>query len=330
MKKGTLIKAAKTIIPIAFGIFLIWLTYNKTSPTDRATVIRYIREADYFWVGVSVFLGFLSHCSRAYRWKFTLAPLGYSPKFLNSLMAVIIAYFANLGIPRSGEILRATTLTTYEGVPFEKAFGTIVAERIADVIMGLIIILIALFVHFDSILFLLTESSNFLIEKISSHPQKAGGIIIIILLLVFGIRQLLRKFKNAFTTKIKTFVIGLKEGVLTILSMKKRGAFIFHTVFIWTMYLLMFYAIFFTIEETRNSSLAPALISFVTGSLTIATTNGGLGSYPLVIQETLSVFDISMQSGLAIGWIMWTAQTALTTILGICSFFFLPIYNRIK
>ncbi|MGB0896599.1 MAG: lysylphosphatidylglycerol synthase transmembrane domain-containing protein [Flavobacteriaceae bacterium] len=330
MTKKTLITSLKVIVPILFGIFLIGLTYNKTTTSERADVIKYIKEADYFWVVASIVLGLLSHASRAYRWKFTLEPLGYKPKFLNSFMAVMIAYFANLGIPRSGEILRATTLTTYEGVPFEKAFGTIVAERIADLVMSFVFIFIALILQYDMIIEAVTPIINLTINTVTSNPKLLFLIALICLSVIIIVYRITTKNSNRLITKIKTFVTGLKDGVLSIITMKHKWAFIAHTIFIWVMYFLMFYVIFFSIPETINTPISTALVSFVTGSFTMAATNGGLGSFPLVIQETLNLFNISNQSGLAIGWILWSAQTILNIVAGVASFFFLPIYNRTK
>ena len=330
MDKKNTIKALKIIAPILFGAFLIWLTYNKATPEEITDVISYIKEADYFWVITSVTLGLTSHLSRAYRWKFTLEPLGYKPKFINSFMAVMIAYFANLGIPRSGEILRATTLTTYAGIPFEKAFGTIIAERIADLIMSVIFVFIALAFQYDMIMDAVTPVFTSVKIKATENPTSLFFILILISAIVFTGWFILRKINNPILRKIKGFVVGLKDGVMSIITMKKKWPFIFHTIFIWTMYFLMFYVIFFSVKETINTPISTAIVAFVTGSFTMAATNGGLGSFPLVIQETLNLFNISNQSGLAIGWIMWGAQTLLNIVFGVISFFYLPIYNRTK
>ena len=330
LNKKQIIKALKIIIPILFGAFLIWITYKNTTPQEREDVVRYIREANYFWVGVSIFLGLLSHLSRAYRWGFTLEALGYKPKFLNRFMAVMIAYFANLGIPRSGEVLRATTLTTYENVPFEKAFGTIVAERIADVIMSLVFIATALVLQYDLILTIFEQVFTLFKNKIVTNIFALFAFSGFFLIILYVAYRVFKNPKNKFVLKIKTFLLGLKDGVLSIITMKKKWAFIAHTIFIWVMYLFMFYVIFFTIPETQNISFSAAIVSFVTGSFTIATTNGGLGSFPLVIQETLSLFKVSTQSGLAVGWIIWGSQTLLTLVAGTFSFFYLPIFNNKK
>jgi len=134
----------KLILPIALGVFLVWYLYNSTTPEQRQEILSHIKNADPVWVGISILIGILSHISRAIRWNYLLEPLGYKPKLSNNVFIILTSYLANLGIPRSGEFLRATELATYENVPFEKGFGTIVTERIIDVIMLLLIIVTAL------------------------------------------------------------------------------------------------------------------------------------------------------------------------------------------
>ena len=173
-------KALQLIIPIALGLFLVWYSYNATTPEDRKTIVKYVSEADLFWVGLSISIGILSHISRAIRWNYLLQPLGYAPKLRNNLLIVLIAYFANLGIPRSGEFLRATALTTYENVPFEKGFGTIVTERVVDLIMLLLVIAVALVLQTDIILSFLNENGIGLIGSAVILAVAILGLLIAI------------------------------------------------------------------------------------------------------------------------------------------------------
>ncbi len=133
------------ILPIALGVFLIWYSLSKLTPKDISAIKVSFKTANYWWVVLSLFFGVLSHLSRAYRWQFMLEPLGFKPKLANNIMTVLIAYLVNLIVPRAGEFARATAISKYEKIPFEKAFGTIVSERIADVIMLLSIMSIAFF-----------------------------------------------------------------------------------------------------------------------------------------------------------------------------------------
>ena len=125
-------KALNATIPLLLAVFFGWYTFSKL---PMEAIIPYFKNANYSYIFLGVVLGACSHLSRAYRWRFMLHPLGYHPKLMNSIMAVFIAYLANFGIPRSGEILRATTLSSYEKIPFEKLFGSIIAERLIDLIV---------------------------------------------------------------------------------------------------------------------------------------------------------------------------------------------------
>ena len=309
-------KAIKIIIPLLLAVFFGWYTFSKLPVKE---IIPYFENANYFWIGLGLVLGILSHLSRAYRWKFMLQPMGYKPKLPNSIMAVFIAYLANFGIPRSGEVLRAAVLTNYEDVPFEKGFGTIVAERFADLAMISGIVLIALFLEFDFIY-------SFFAEKVNPQTLIFGGlgflVIGVILLLFF------KKSKFNLAIKIKDFVNGLLEGVFSIFKMKQKWAFIFHTLFIWLMYVLMFYVTTFAVPEISNIPFAAVLVAFISASFTIAATNGGIFVYPLAIGVAFSLFDIPETPSIAFGWIIWTAQTLIIIILGSLSFLYLPIYNR--
>jgi uncharacterized protein (TIRG00374 family) len=148
------------MLPILLGVVLIWYSVSKLSDTDIKAIKDSFKSANYWWVGLSLFFGILSHVSRAYRWQYLLEPLGYRPRFANNIMAVLVGYLVNLTIPRAGEVARATTISKYENIPFEKAFGTIVSERIADVIMLLSIIATAFFLQTKLLSSYLFKESN--------------------------------------------------------------------------------------------------------------------------------------------------------------------------
>ena len=308
----------KITLPLLLGVFLVWYSLSKVSISK---VIEYAQNADYTWIGLGVFLGLLSHLSRSYRWLFMLEPMGYKIKFGNSIMAVFATYLINYTIPRAGEVARASILTNYEGVPFEKGFGTIVAERIADMLVMLSIIAITLFLQFDFIY-------GFLIEKF--NPVKIGIALGICILLGLLFLRLIKRSHSKLALKIKNFTNGLIEGALSIFKMKKKWAFIFHTLFIWIMYLLMFYVTSFSITELHGISAGAILIGFISASFSIAATNGGIGSYPLAIFAAFSIFGIAEEPSIAFGWIMWASQTLMVILFGGISLIYLPIYNSKK
>lgn len=310
-------KILKVIIPLVLGGFLVWYSLSKVSID---TLLEYFKSANYWWIALGLFFGILSHLSRAYRWKFLLEPMGYKPDFGNSTMAVLVAYLVNYAVPRAGEVSRAAVMANYEKIPFEKGFGTIVAERIADLIMMLLIICITLFVQFDFIYELLTKNFS---------PVK---IVILLSILIIGFlifSKFVKKANSGIGLKIKNFVTGLVEGATSIFKMKNKWAFIFHTVFIWAMYVAMFWATIPAIESL-NVPFGAILIGFIAGGFSIAATNGGVGLYPIAVAGAFALFGIPEEPANAFGWIMWTAQTAMIIVFGGLAFLLLPIYNKNK
>lgn len=314
---NTLKKTLKIILPLALGGFLVW--YSLTIiPLEE--LIGHFKKANYWWIALGLFFGVLSHLSRAYRWKYLLEPMGYKPKFINSTLAVLVGYFVNLAIPRAGEISRATVMTNYEKIPFEKGFGTIVAERMADLIMMLSIIIITLFLQFDFIY-------KLLVQKVD--PIKIGLILGSLILGFIIFTLYVKKAKLGLGLKIKNFILSLSEGVTSIFKMKNKWAFIFHTVFIWLMYIAMFWATIPAIEGLQVP-FGGILVGFIAGGFAIAATNGGLGAYPAAVGLALTLFSIDEKTATAFGSVMWASQTAMVIIFGGLSFLVLPIYNKNK
>jgi uncharacterized protein (TIRG00374 family) len=322
LKKKKLIKFFKILLPLLIGILFIYLSVKDTTSSDRETIYQAVKNADYRFVFLSLCMGLLSHFSRAYRWNFMLHPMGYRPKLINNVLAIFITYIANLGVPRSGEFFRATVMKTYENIPFEKSFGTIIAERMVDLIMLFLVIGIALLLQFEFII-------SFL-EKQYFNPTT---LIISLVLLGFSLWILIKQLKKSSSVlakKILGLIEGLTEGILTLVKMPKKWAYLFHTFLIWGLYVFMFYVVKLALPETFDLPFETLLIGFIVGAITISATNGGIGIYPFSVSLVLVSYGISKESSLAFGWIMWTAQTVMVIVFGSLSFFILPLINRKK
>lgn len=319
--KQQISKWISILLPIFVGIFLIVYTYDKFTPEQIEEIKGYFKNANYSYIYIGVFIAFLGNASRAYRWKFVLEHMGYKTSFYNNFMAVNIGYLLNLTVPKSGEISRAVILKKYEDVPFDKGFGTIVAERIIDMVVLLMFMLLAIFLQFKIV-------KSFILDKIPLQKLLTFTILCvvggIILLLVYLYS------KANWVQTIKQKISGLKEGVLSILHMEKKIEYFLHTAFIWFSYILMFYITLFVIPETSSISVGAVVTAFVVGSIAIAFTNSGFGSYPFLISKILLFYSISETAGNAFGWIVWSSQMFLVVILGVLSFLFLPIFNRSK
>ncbi len=321
MKKINLKKILSITLPLLLGVFLIWYSYHRFTPTQLQEIQHYFKNAKYSFVIISILCGFASHLSRAIRWNYTLKPLGYTPKLANNTMAVFVSYIMNLVIPRSGEFSRALIINKYEDVPYDKALGTIIAERVADLIILLLIVAIAFFVQLDVL-------KDFVLDIVPI--KNLTYLAVILALLGLGFLAFVYKTNNFISNKIRGFVNGIFDGVWAIYKMKNKAGFILHTLFIWLMYMAMFYINIFALPETNQMELSTIVSAFIIGSFTIAFTNGGFGSYPFFISKILALFSIPLTVGTAFGWIVWTAQFVMMVFFGVLSLVLLPIYNRNK
>ena len=309
----------KILLPISIGVFCIFFSFRNISFTDFT---KYFYEINYLWVFVGIFLGALSHISRSYRWKYLIEPLGYKLGFINSVLAVFSAYLINYTIPRAGDIARATMISKYEKIPLDKTLGTIVAERAVDVICILTIIALGLIFEFNRI-------SDKLISLIENTEISVIIIYVgVIILILFVSNRVLRKSK--YYKYILNFFSGIIEGLTIIFKMEKRVPFILHSIFIWLMYILMFWATSMAFFELHEVAFYQFMISFTLAAISIMLSNGGIGIYPLAVEESLGWYGVQSTTGLAFGWVSWLSQTMMVIFFGGLSLFILPFINRNK
>lgn len=309
----------KILLPISIGVFCIYFSFRNI---DFSDFTQYFFEINYLWVIVGIILGALSHISRSYRWKYLINPLGYKLGFINSVLAVFSAYLINYTIPRAGDLARATMISKYENIPLEKTLGTIVAERAVDVICILIIICIGLTIEFQRI----SEKFILLIsdKEISIIFIYLGSISSILFICYLMIK------KSKYYKSIINFFSGIVEGLTVIFKMKNRNLFILHSIFIWLMYILMFWATSKAFIQLHEVTFFQLMISFTLAALSIMFSNGGIGIYPLAVEESLGWYGIQSSTGLAFGWVSWLSQTMMVVIFGGLSLFILPFINDNK
>ena len=307
----------KILLPISIGVFCIYFSFRNINFSDFT---KYFYQINYSWVFLGIILGALSHLSRSYRWKFLIEPLGYKLGLANSILAVFSAYLINYTIPRAGDIARATMISKYEKIPLDKTIGTIVAERAIDVVCILIIIGIGLIIEFQKI----SEKLISLIEG-----QELSTILIYVTTIsMFVIILFLFLKKSKYYSSMLNFLSGITQGLTVVFRMEKRNLFIFHSIFIWLMYLLMFWVTSMAFIELHDFSFYQFMISFTLAALSIMLSNGGIGIYPLAVEESLGWYGVQSTTGLAFGWVSWLSQTMMVVIFGGLSLFILPFINR--
>ncbi len=303
--------------------------YNQLDSAQRTALFEAFKGANYFWVGLSFCLGVLSHYIRGYRWKFQLEAMGYEVPVSSNFMAVMSGYMVNMVLPRVGEATRAIVLQRYHGVPFQKGFGSIMAERALDFIILLIICTATLIMQYAALKKYADALEGTLFNKLGS-PLFWLVFLTLILLVLLALRWLRSKRANPLFGWIFNFIDGLIEGIRSVIRMKKRGAYIVATVAIWMLYIAMFWLCFFSLEQTAYLGVDAISAGFVVGSFAIVLIPGGIGAFPVGIMEVLTLYGVPEETGFALGWILWFSQTTMIVIVGGLSLILLPIYLKNK
>lgn len=328
MKK--LFAVLKYLFFLGLGFFLIWWQFDKMTAEQRTQFGYSLQFANYWLLIPVVLMAILSHISRAIRWKILMEPMGYKPSTANTFYAVMTGYLANTFVPRAGEIIKCTLLARYEKIPANKLIGTIIVERVFDFICYLIFILITILIQVDYV-------SNFVKEKLSqiTSTQEAfplwGKVLafaILVLLLILFVKWMFKRFAHHRHIKtIKGFHIGFKEGLTAIARLKKKSWFIFHTLFIWVMYLLQIYIGFSALAPTEHLGIAEACSVLSLATLGMIVSPGGIGAFPLAVQEVLLIYNVD---NVSFGWLIWGASTGIILIGGLLSFGILVYKNKKK
>ncbi|GHV67513.1 dolichol-P-glucose synthetase [Bacteroidia bacterium] len=322
----------KFILFFVASIVLFWLVYKDQDWEDLYSVLK--GNVSYTWVFISLVLNVLSNVSRAMRWQLLAKSMGYRISVANSFMGVTIGYFANLAIPRMGEFTRCGVISQYENVPFPKALGTVVTERLIDIIIMLMVTLLVIATQFKQVLKFLDNNQSIkdsLYSFLHSWWVLLLGFAVVVL--IIGAWKLLKNSK--WKQKIASFLQGLKEGILTIKNVKHRGLFIFHSFFIWLMYFLGFYICFFSFEFTSQLDIFVGLTVFTLGCFgMLAPVQGGIGAWHFMVIAGLMVYlpDVANIESLSktFALLVHGSITALEILLGILCVIALPIYNARK
>lgn len=330
--KANLFSALKIILFFVIGVFLFWLAFRGQ---DVSKIISKLENANYYWALFSVFFGLLSNISRSVRWNMLIEPAGYKVRLINTFSAVTIGYFANLAVPRLGEVSRCAVLNRYEKVPVSNLFGTVVVERITDVLTMLALLVITVVLQFGLLSdFALKNFIQPVTGKISSLAEKGAVFYIIAFVSItatgFAVYFMYKKVKTtSFYQRFSKLIAGFGEGLRAIGKLKNPVMFLVHTVLIWLMYTLSTYFCFYGLDFTSHLGLLTALTVMSFGALGfVVPVQGGIGAYHFVVTQTLMVYGLSYEEGLTFATFAHATQTLSIIIAGILLFFLLPLFNR--
>lgn len=346
---------------LAFGLGILYLVYQNQEAAFQlecacqpskcefdslfAKVVHDFKQAN-LGILALVCLGFLlSAYSRALRWNILLEPMGYKPRALNGFFAIMTGYLFNLALPRAGEITKPALFSSYEKIPLDKLMGTIVVDRIFDVIMLLAVIILAFLLQFPALYeFLFGEGrpaivceNEMLLPASDGGGGKAwllwlGGAFLLLSLLaalwLYSKRQVIKG--TALYQKLRQMAVNFSEGIRSVFKLKQPKMFVFHTLFIWFMYFLMTYICFFAYEPTAHLGAMAALLAFVFGGFGILIPSpGGMGTYQIAVTAALVIYQVPDADAFSFSNIIFfTVNIFCAIFFGLLSYVVLPLYNR--
>jgi len=321
MKK--LLDLLKYAVIFGLSVFLMWYALKGI---DFKLVLKHLKETNFWWLSISLLVALAGFLSRAYRWNMQLTPISTKVTFADTYHAMMIGYLANLVLPRMGEVFRCSVLKRSSDIPVQASFGTVITERLLDMVMLLFLMGIAFLVEFER---LSTFFFSFINDKYHSAQENQTLIYAVVGLLIFSMLGIIimlffflnRLRENRYFQKIIALVRGFLEGIFSIARLKNKAGFTVHTLFIWFTYYLMGYLAFFALPATSGLSPLAALSVLVIGSLGMsAPVQGGIGVFHIMVTNTLILYGVSKEAGMAFALINHTSQTLMVVVLGGISF----------
>lgn len=316
---------------IIYLLFLglgIYLFINVYKEYEMERFVNVLKQTNYYWLSLSLALSIISHLLRALRWNLLINPLGYKPKLKNSFIAVLLMYCVNILIPRAGEVARCGVLKKYDKVPFSSLVGTVVIERIADIIvLGLITVYVIVFYNADILSFFNHNQNN--LNGIDEVPITKMLLLLLVLIAagLLTIRLLMRSKK--FGDKVSELVNSFINGIKSILQLKQKWLFIFYSLAIFATYLIMLYLIFFAYPPTAHLSLGQGIVTFFLSALAmLAPIQAGMGAWHFMVVNTLVIYNIPRDVGLDFALLAHTSTNLIYLVIGFVAYLFLPLLNQ--
>jgi len=299
----------KVIVSILLAAFLLYLVFKNI---EWSEFWEKAKTVDISWVFISVGISLIAFFARAYRWNILLEPLGYDLKTSRTTLAVMIGYLANLAIPRLGEISRCGVLSRNDNVKMAHGLGSVVVDRILDLIMLFLLIFLGLIIEYEQITSFLTQAyADF------NLPGYIVYVIIFIVLLGIGFLIYVVKRRNSMTGKFAELIKSFVDGLLSIAKIKNISGLLISTVIIWLVYYFMAYVVVFSLPETSGLDLGAGLLLLVTGGIALSIpVQSGFGTYHGMVAGLLLLYGIDKTTGLFFATLLHTSQIVSIAIFG--------------
>jgi len=340
-KKSRLSTIIQLIVFVGLGVFFIWLSLHSLSKEDVRMIYDSMAVVNnpFSWcmLGLTALMAIMADVARAERMRIQLQSMGHKVRRPMAFYSVMVCYLANLALPRLGEVLRCSFLQRFERVPFQKSLGAVLTERAVDVLCWIVMLLVAIGMNTGMLnQLVIDENSNMTIGMwMEQKGLSVLGNYFIYLLLAFIalfvlVGYLTRKWwmKSAFMMKIWEFLRGIWQGFISIKNLPKPGLYILWTALMWVFYLMGNYLCLYAFPFLNGSSLGAAFTVLTFSTIAFMVSQGGLGSYPLIVAGILMIYGATYTQGLAAGWIGWILQQVVVIIFGFASLIIASFYKK--
>lgn len=323
MRKG-LQSFLKYTFSLAIAGVLFWYLYKDV---DFSEMMASFKKANLNYIYLSIGLAMFSHLLRAWRWNMLLEPLGYHLKTSRTFLAVMVGYLANFVVPRMGEVSRCGVLKKTDDVSVSRGFGSVVTERVFDMICLLIIVALTLAIEFrrlnDFFLELFLDKATGLEENFLTLIA-IGITFLLVAILIFFLLKRNQAFlrENKYYNKLTSFLRQLVEGITSVRKLKSPALFWLATLGIWVCYYFMTYVVFFSMEPTSNLSFSAGFIILVLGGIGMATpVQGGIGAFHYLVSAGLLLYGVAEKDGIIFAFLLHTTNSIAIIIVGSVSLF---------
>ncbi|WP_016778997.1 lysylphosphatidylglycerol synthase transmembrane domain-containing protein [Anaerophaga thermohalophila] len=320
-------KGLRFFLFLSIGLIILWWLYKDQDPQKLTDILK--KDVGYGWIFLSLVMGLLSHISRTIRWQMLIEPVEKRPGLLNTFLAVMIGYLANLAIPRMGEISRCAVLSRYENTSFSRLVGTVVTERVLDMIMLLLSLFLVVILQYG--VFAEVVKNKMELTRITDFFSSWKFYISVVLLaaLIVLFRKKIVGGKIFF--KLKELWAKFKEGLFSYRNVKNKPMFFIHTVLIFVLYFLMIYVCFFGFPFTRHLGPGAGLAVFVLGSFgMVAPVQGGIGPWHFLVISTLLFFGVEGTQAAAFALLVHGSLNGMIIVTGLLSLIAIPLVNKVK
>lgn len=318
--KSKLRNILQTLFFTALGFAFIWWFWTKLETGEKTQIWDSLKQTNYLWFILAIAISLLSHYVRALRWRLMSETFSCKVSRTNSFLAVMSGYLTNLAVPRLGEVVRCTMLKQSDNIPIEKSLGTIVTERIIDMILFALLLLTTIVIQKDLLFNYIEKNFNLNIDNLIQLFIIGIVVLAIVMALFFAFKRKIQH--NKTYNKTKDLIKGFLEGIKSIFKLKNPWLFIFYSILIWALWIFGTFICFQCLNQTDILNPIQALVTTVLGAFGPMITPGGIGLQPAIFAQVLETYTIAKPIGYVCGWLNWLSSQVGTIVVGLIAFIY--------